>query len=422
MNIDRLTGMIYPGSAASSGTPSPSPGGGSSGGGGLTTLTVTEFSPAKPACTGLSKIVVSGLGSDYASANGTYEVTEETERIAAPFERIYKHTSGAWYIWGEYEPEYEEGYWYIGPAPDSGNLAYWTTSALTDGTFTFEDWDLGDSFDVALDVTETDYPETPVILNGVTDSGKSVTLSGYDAVPQVGRKYAANGDVLVGRALDAGNGVMPNGLKLLTHWGAPGGNGDTEGRALLDEVGNCEMRRNDNTDSVNTTSHTKSPFGNRLMYFKYFNSNEGSILIKKLLLMDAFSVEFWSFVQNLRSDLWGGYVIVDRTRWDETGEIDDSTVIKASTDMSHGVANKWQHHAFTHAAGSNVIIEWMDGVSVAEHAFNLPLGGADEFLFTPGSRNGNTSNKYVSQLAIWGRELSAKEIASIVQYQQPYYL
>lgn len=416
MQVDRFSGLISAGSGSSGG-------GSSSGGGGLTTLTVTEFSPAKPACTGLSKIVVSGLGSDYASANGTYEVTEETERIAAPFERIYKHTSGAWYIWGEYEPEYEEGYWYIGPAPDSGNLVYWTTSALTDGTFTFEDWDLGDSFDVALDVTETDYPETPVILNGVTDSGSSVSLIGYDAIPQVGRKYVYSGDSLIGRAIDAGNGVMPAELKLLTHWCIHGGQGDHEGRSVIDEAGNCEMRRHDYTDVMTHTSYAPSLFASNLMYFKDFGYSDGSILIKKLPLLDAFTVEFLGFATTIREDLWGGYVMVNRTKWDENGDQDEATVIRASTNTSHATLQEWRHQAFTHAAGSSTIKEWYNGVVVAEHDFTLPLGGDDEFLFTPGSREGGRGSfKYVAQLAIWGRELSAEEIANIVEYKQPYYL
>ena len=404
------------------------------------TVIVESWHPQRPGCTGLSEIIVSGLGSDYASANGTYEVTEETERIAAPFERIYKHSSGEWYIWGEYEPEYEEGYWHIGPSPDSGSLAYWTTEALADGTFTFEDWDSGDSFDVTLDVTETAYEEQPaeavVVPQVTTSEDPEFIVYSWDVIPQVGRTYNCSNSntpcpYLFGRAKDIGNGIDGEGLTLLTRWGLPGGSGDTEGRFILDETGMCEIRRLDNTDLVSTTSYTKSLFGNRLIDFKYFNSNEGAVLIKKLPLLDAFTVEFWAFMKDQRPDLWGGYVMVNRTKWYKTGELGDSTVVKASTNTSHAIYKQWYHHAFTHGAGSSLIKEWVNGVVVAEHDFSIPLGGDDEFLFAPASRGGNTSAKYVAQLAIWDRALSDTdgmdalryhEIEDIVHYKQPYNL
>ena len=403
-------------------------------GGDLSALTVTNFTPAKPACTGLSQIVVSGMsdiGSEedgdfvaYSAANGTYLVTPETERIENPFGRIYKHESKEWYIWGNYDSEYEEGYWHISQSTDSSGVTYMTgNEQLSSGTFTFEDWDWGASFEITLAVTETSYPDTPVVLEGTTDSGSSVSLTGYDAIPQVGRKYVYSGDSLIGRALDAGNGVMPNEIKLLTHWGLLGGQGDSDGRIVTDEVGNCEMRRNDNTDITTHTNSTSSLFGSNMMFFKDFSSEGGSILIKKLSLLDAFTVEFWGFATTTREDLWGGYVMVNRTKWDESGDQDEATVIRASTNTSHATLKEWRHQAFTHAARSSTINEWYNGILVAEHAFTLSLGGSDDFLFTPGSREGGRgSHKYVAQLAIWGRALSDAEIANIVEYKQPYHL
>lgn len=173
---------------------------------------VTEYTPYAPAVTGLSQIVVSGLGDDYDSANGTYNVTAETKKESDIFKRIYKHTSGEWYIWGEYEPEYEEGYWYIGVAPDSGDLVYYTSEELTDGEYYFENWDTGDSYDVALDVTKTNYPESPMVLKGVKATGyhdgectfstAETDFIGFDAVPQVGLTYAVFVDSLVGKSID----------------------------------------------------------------------------------------------------------------------------------------------------------------------------------------------------------------------------
>ena len=122
---------------------------------------VTEFSPSTDGFTGVSQIVVSGLGGAYESANGTYNVTAETKKETGVFDRIYEHTSGDWFFWGAFTPENEEGCWYIGAAPDSGNLCYWTNEELSDGDYYFEDWDSGDAFDTVLDVTKTTYPSAP---------------------------------------------------------------------------------------------------------------------------------------------------------------------------------------------------------------------------------------------------------------------
>ena len=416
------------------GTLEMSGGGGSDSG--LSTVTVTEFTPAKSACTGLSEIIVSGLGSDYASANGTYEVTEETERIAAPFERIYRHTSGEWYIWGEYDSEYEEGYWYIGPAPDSGNLVYWTTSALTDGTFTFEDWDLGDSFDVTLDVTETAYPATPVILNGVTDSGKLVTLSGYDAVPQIGRKYVANGDVLVGRALDAGNGVMPNDLVLLTRWEKFSRNTD-----FIDKTGNAKIKWGESIDTIyEPLNEPHAIFDGIIIRCNHvYGGLDGVIQITKLPELNAFTLEFWSWFGTLSNpaEYWGGWVLMNRTYCDNSDDAEASRIIRASTDTANMLYTQWYHHAFVRTADSNEIKEYLNGQLVTTHEFlgdpvydqdtgkttySKTIGGNNNmYHFTPGTV-GSWSVKYVAQLAIWGRELSGIELADIAQYKQPYYL
>ncbi len=173
---------------------------------------VTEYVPATAEVTGLSQIVISGLGDDYDSANGTYVVTAETEKETDPFKRIFKHTSGEWYIWGEYEPEYEEGYWYIGPAENSGNLVCWTNEEFIDGEYYFEDWDSGDSFDVSLDVTKTEYPATPMVLKGVRAKRYDGELSAWIVgtaefslgaynIPKIGSLYALADNCTVGNEI-----------------------------------------------------------------------------------------------------------------------------------------------------------------------------------------------------------------------------
>ena len=178
-------------------------------GGGVSGLAkVTEYIPATEAYSGLSKIVISGLGDAYASANGTYNVTSGTEKESDPFKRIYQHTSGEWFIWGEYEPEYEEGYFYIGPAKNSGSLSCWTSEEFTDGEYYFEDWDTGDSYDLTLDVTKTAYPAVPMVLKGAMATGyvnkkwsfddEVISFTGFEVTPAVSNIYNVSGTELIG--------------------------------------------------------------------------------------------------------------------------------------------------------------------------------------------------------------------------------
>ena len=179
---------------------------------------VTEYTPYAPAVTGLSQIVVSGLGDDYDSANGTYIVTAETKKESDIFKRIYKHTSGEWFIWGEYEPEYEEGYWYIGPAVDSGLFVCYVAEELTDNTYNFENWDTGDSYDLTLDVTKTEYPATPMVLKGVMATGYAdgewsfdtaeQNFTGFEYSPSVGSLYVTISNTLIGMSVDVPDGIM----------------------------------------------------------------------------------------------------------------------------------------------------------------------------------------------------------------------
>lgn len=179
---------------------------------------VTVFSPYVEAMTGLSQIVVSGLGDDYDSANGTYNVTAETEKESDIFKRIYKHTSGEWFMWGEYDPENEEGYWYIGPAVDSGLFVCYVAEELTDDTYYFENWDSGDSYDLTLDVTKTEYPATPMVLKGVMATGYAdgewsfdtaeQNFTGFEYSPSVGNLYVTSGNALIGMSIGVPGGIM----------------------------------------------------------------------------------------------------------------------------------------------------------------------------------------------------------------------
>ena len=426
-------------------------------------IQVTSWHPQQPACTGLSQIFVSGLGSfvdeetgdviaDYSSANGTYRVTPETERVSNPFERIYKHSINEWYIWG-YE-EYEgEAYWHIGPTPDSGSLVCWTTGALTDDTFTFEDGDWGYSFEVTLDVTETSYEASGEYVAGVRDDEIFIECDGYEVTPQVGRlytykSYSSESNRAYGRARDVGNGIYGDDLLLLTHWGVP----EYQSRRSVDESGNgCEITRRDSTDLYIDTSQAPSLFGNPILYFNYFDSNNGHIVIKKVPKAVKFTIEYWEYMYITPSNSnyvnWSGTVLVNKTCWDASGELDNSTLISANSSVSNKISNQWFHHAFVWSGSlTSVVFEYINGVEVARHTFygdrfydedtgrvayksdskdynyEYSIFGDDEYIFCPGGTVNQSSSRYVAQLAIWGRKVFPEEIANIAQYKQPYHL
>lgn len=197
--------------------------GGTGGSGTFDLAKVTEYTPATPALTAISKIVISNLGDDYFGANGTYNVTAETQSETDPWKRVYQHTSGNWYIWGEYDEEYEEGHWYIGVAPDSGDLVTWTSEELSSGEYNFENWDSGDSYDATLNVTKTNYPATDMILRGVLATGYTdgewsfasteQSFTGFEETPVVDCVYAVNSGALIGSAVEYID-VFPGGSAL----------------------------------------------------------------------------------------------------------------------------------------------------------------------------------------------------------------
>ena len=184
-------------------------------GGAFDLAKVTEYIPYAPALSAVSQIVVSGFGDDYSGANGTYNVTAETQAEADIWKRIYKHTSGEWFIWGDYDEDMEEGYWYIGVASDSGDMVTYTTEELSDGEYGFENWDTGDNYDVTLDVTKTDYPERPLVLKGVKAAGytdgewsfadSEQNFTGFETTPKKSYIYAVSGNKLIGRDIDYGD-------------------------------------------------------------------------------------------------------------------------------------------------------------------------------------------------------------------------
>lgn len=423
-------------------------------------LRVATWHPPQPACTGLSKIVVSGLGTfgseedgdfgDYSSANGTYEVTEKTERIAAPFERIYKHTSGEWYIWGEYDSEYEEGYWYIGPAPDSGNLVYWSTGALTDGTFTFEDWEWGYSFDVTLDVTETSYEASGEYVSGLNKSNYFIECNGYEVIPQVGRlyeymSYSDGSNRLHGRALDIGNGVYGEGLVLLSRWGKTTHNS----QYYIDETGICEIGRSSKFYFEPETDRTDSLFGNPLVWFRWLASDECYLTLKNLPETHEFTIEYWEKNLSAADAAWGGPVLINKTCLNNLEHWSQAYIVSAEEYSENIIRNQWFHRALVYdgnyspSTGKRYIREYINGVEIARHDYHGDvyfdeetglvkykeshnIFGDDEYIFTPGCSPGGASveqiDKYVAQLAIWKRALSADEVANIALYKQPYNL
>ena len=411
-----------------------------------TIVQVKAYHLAQPACTGLSKIVVSGLGPGYTSANGTYEVTKETERIAKPFDRIYKHTYEEWYIWG-YEEYEDEGCWYIGPAPDSGSLSCYTSGALTDGTYEFEDFDSGYYGEVDINSTATEYEasDARIVVDGV---GKDEYLhvenvNKYEVVPQVGRcyRYSNTQNKLFGRATDIGNGMDGIGLICLSRWGR---HVQDDGK-LIDLTGVCEIKQMPYTDRYIDVWQVPSPFGTPLLNFLDLGYDQEHITIKKLPKTKEFTIEYWEFyLQADNTANWGGTVLLNKTCWEKSGNEKASTILSADTTRSNAIVREWFHHAFVYNGNGGdvfnnfvpIVFEYVNGVKIAEHKYygdvfydeeretvaykeGDDIFGDDEYAFHPGW-TGNYYGKYVAQLAIWNLALAEDDFKEIIKYKHPY--
>ena len=179
---------------------------------------VTEYTPAIPALSAISKIVVSGFDSTnaYSEANGTYYVTTETERESNVFKRIYQHVSGQRKILFDGESaDCECGNWLLTSVNDGDYiLSFGFTEGKEDissDEYYFDNWVDGYGEYATLEVTKTNYPATDMVLKGVLATGYTdgewsfasteQSFTGFEVTPKAGFIYAAAGDRLVGSSI-----------------------------------------------------------------------------------------------------------------------------------------------------------------------------------------------------------------------------
>lgn len=216
--------------------------------GGVQLAKVTEFIPHRDAFSGVTEVVVSGLGvigypeydwtMDASIYNGTYRITPETEFLTG-YDRLYRHiTDSNLYIRGydssaDEWSELESG-WSIqrgtGTPSYWGDNLYYAGTTIPAGTNTWSNYEYGNAT-ATTTATSVTTPEQLLVLNGVQITsynrphrtytyGDSLTFSGYEQTPKLGQIFVfengaedpvthASELYLVGNAIDLDYKLIP---------------------------------------------------------------------------------------------------------------------------------------------------------------------------------------------------------------------
>jgi hypothetical protein len=197
------------------------------GGSGFELAKVTEYTPYRAALTAPEKVIISGIGTvegewgdsaDFSDINGTYTVTDDTKYLSG-LKRIYKQDGGNYYLRGydpaDYaSPEYG-AYWCI---TQNASNSRWEARAVFDGesipsgTNTWYSDMLG-NVSIPTEVTNTTYPEQPLVLKGqkvnaydpetrIWDISDSISsFSGHEKTPVPDNVFACIDGRLIGNAI-----------------------------------------------------------------------------------------------------------------------------------------------------------------------------------------------------------------------------
>lgn len=197
------------------------------GGSGFELAKVTEYTPYRAAFTAPEKVVVSGMGTvesewggsaDFSDINGTYTVTDETKYFSG-LKRVYKQEGGNYYLRGYDPADYENAdygaYWCITQYISNDRYeakAVFDGENMPSGTNTWYS-DMTGSVSIPTEVTNTTYPEKPLVLQGqkvnaydpetrIWDTSQTVSsFSGFEKTPRTDSIFACVDGRLIGRAI-----------------------------------------------------------------------------------------------------------------------------------------------------------------------------------------------------------------------------
>ncbi len=227
---------------------------------GINVVKVTEFIPYSPAFSGVTEVIVSGIGyvgnaeegwgEDYSEVNGKFIVTDATYYEADEKKRIYKHETQNYWLMFYDDSEYGNwgyNYWvitpYEGDSEPYSSVVCVAEDTLPIGTSEWYNMNYDTPVDVGIAATITDKKKQPLVLNAKIATGYDpVTLqwsftegtehfNDYDIAPGAGEMFVANGRTLVGSTLGYDPADMENNAVIYSDPGT--GSGITpQGRVL----------------------------------------------------------------------------------------------------------------------------------------------------------------------------------------------
>lgn len=205
-------------------------------GDGFSVAKVTEYTPYSAAFSGVTEVIVSGIGrvgeedwgEDYSDANGKYIVTDATYYETDEKKRVYKHeTKNYWLMC--YDDT--ENYWYNGgiywviteyesDSDPYSAVACVSADDLPVGVTEWYNMNYDMPVEVGIATTITNKPEQPLVLQGRmstsynaetmewTFADAETSFTGFDVEPRNGEMYTVVESRLVGNTLGFNPGEM----------------------------------------------------------------------------------------------------------------------------------------------------------------------------------------------------------------------
>lgn len=208
--------------------------------------------------------------------------------------------------------------------------------------------------------------------------------------PQVGKIYTEDTSLQVGNLHTA----VPTGGKMvaLFHF-------DKKQNVFVDSTETCMMT----ADGQWYVNEGYAKFGTGSWFYNYMDVNSWmGGKIQGLPELDAFTVEFWHWYDGYYDKFGGPLLIVANDNSNNYG-VDWLSGINYQPGNKFYIKQRYFHHALVRDAGSDKVVEYIDGVPAAVYTFAPKFGGRDVWVCAGGAEPGNSGNigNRMDELAIF---------------------